>query len=56
MKTFKEFQREMVTTADVPGTGDDPATWIRPGKKRKQNLITRHYIEINGKRKKLTVG
>lgn len=56
MKNFKKFVEEMVTTADVPGTGDDPATWVKPGKKRKLNLVTRHYIEVNGKRKKLTVG
>lgn len=55
MKTFKKYV-EMVTTADVPGTGDDPTTWVTSKKKRKQSLITRHYIEVNGKRKKLTVG
>lgn len=47
---------EMVTTADVPGTGDDPATWVKPVKKRKLNLITRHYIEVNGKRKRQAKG
>ena len=38
------------STANVVGTGSDVADWKKP----KRKPLTRHYIEIMGKRKKLT--
>ena len=52
MKSFKEYTiKEDTTTAAVVGTGDDPADWASK-KKRKKSILTKHYIEINGKLKK----
>ena len=49
MKTFKEFN-ETVTTADagIPQDTADMGT-----KKKKSNIITRSYIEVMGKKKKI---
>jgi|LWDU01.1.fsa_nt_gi hypothetical protein len=41
------------STSDVVGTGDDVADW-KTKKKKKSSVVTRHYIEVNGKRKKQT--
>lgn len=58
MKTFKDFVTEeptMTTGADVAGTSkDDPADWAYgKKKKRKTKPLTRHFIEVNGKRKRV---
>ena len=37
-----------------PGLGDDPQAF--PKKKRKTSFITRNYIEVNGKRKRIFKG
>ena len=49
MKTFKELKTEMMTAADA-GIPQDTKNM---GPKRKQKPLTRNYIEIMGKRKKL---
>lgn len=53
MKTFKQYYEESnpTSTANVAGAGDDVADWKYNKKKRKP--LTRHYIEVNGKRKRL---
>jgi hypothetical protein len=52
MKTFKQmFDEEMMTTGDV-GIPQDTKD-MGPKKKRKSKILTRNYIEVNGKRKKL---
>ena len=38
-----------------PGMGDDPQAFPKK-KKRKTNFITRNYIEVNGKRKRIFKG
>lgn len=53
MKTFKQFIEEeapTVNTTAVPGAGDDSETVIV--RKKRERPITKHYIEIMGKRKK----
>jgi hypothetical protein len=55
---FKEFVQQSeelagTSTANVVGTGDDPAHWRDP-KKKKPKVLTRHFIEILGKRRKVT--
>lgn len=42
-----------VNTTMGPGMGDDPQVFVRPKKKRKTQFITRNYIEVNGKRKRI---
>jgi len=42
------------STSMGPGMGDDPQTF--PKKRRKTNFITRNYIEVNGKRKRIFRG
>jgi len=56
MKSFKSFTEEgdPTSTSDVVGTGDDVADWKTKKKKKKSSVVTRHYIEVNGKRKKQT--
>ena len=49
MKTFKDLKTEMMTSGDA-GIPQDTKN-MRP--KRKQKPLTRNYIEIMGKRKKL---
>jgi hypothetical protein len=52
MKTFKQmFDEEMMTTGDA-GIPQDTKDAM-PKKKRKRKILTRNYIEVNGKRKKL---
>lgn len=50
MKPFKQFVEEMTTAADA-GIPQDTKN-MGPRKKKKYPL-TKHYIEINGNRKKL---
>lgn len=50
MKTFKQFSEEMMTTGDA-GIPQDTSTMM-PKKKRKP--ITRHYIEVMGKLRRIT--
>lgn len=54
MKSFKEYIKEelaMHTNSGVAGLGKgDVADWKKPMRKKP---LTRHYIEINGVRKKL---
>lgn len=58
MKSFKTFIEQKVeetptmSTANVPGTGDDSSLVI-VRKRRKVKPLTRHYIEIAGKRKRI---
>ena len=42
------------STSMGPGMGDDPQAF--PKKKRKTQFITRNYIEVNGKRKRIFKG
>ena len=55
MIKFKDFilgEETATTTANVVGTGDDPADWMDPKKKkRKYKVLTRSYIEVAGKKK-----
>jgi hypothetical protein len=48
MKDFKKMRLEMTTTGDA-GIPQDTAN-MKP--KKKQKPLTRHYVEIMGKRKK----
>ena len=43
------------STSMGPGMGDDPQAFPKK-KKRKTNFITRNYIEVNGKRKRIFKG
>ena len=48
MKTFKDMRQEMMTTGDA----NIPKDTQNMGTKRKQKPLTRHYVEVMGKRKK----
>jgi len=48
MKNFKDLRNEMMTAGDA-GIPQDTAN-MKP--KKKQKPLTRHYVEIMGKRKK----
>ena len=48
MKSFYQLRQEMMTTADA-GIPKDTAN-MKP--KRKQKPLTRHYVEVMGKRKR----
>jgi hypothetical protein len=48
MKDFKELRKEMMTAGDA-GIPQDTSN-MKP--KNKQKPLTRHYVEIMGKRKK----
>jgi hypothetical protein len=50
MKTFKQMFDEMMTTGDA-GIPQDTKD-MGPKKKKKYAVLTRNYIEVNGKRKK----
>jgi len=51
MKTFKQmFDEEMMTTGDA-GIPQDTKD-MEQKKKKKYSVLTRNYIEVNGKRKK----
>jgi len=52
MKTFRQlFDEDAMTAADA-GIPQDTKN-MGPKKKRKTNVLTRNYIEIAGKRKRL---
>lgn len=51
MKSFKQHTEEMTTAADA-GIPHDTAN-MGPKKKKKYKVMTRGYLEVNGKRKKL---
>lgn len=53
-KQMKNEELAGTSTADVVGTGDDVADWKDPKKKKKTKPLTRHFIEVGGKRRKLT--
>ena len=60
MKEAEMLSEEMaggptVTTGIGPGMGDDPQAFPKK-KKRKTQFITRNYIEVNGKRKRIFKG
>ena len=48
MKTFIELRNEMMTAGDA-GIPQDTANM---GPKKKQKPLTRHYVEVMGKRKR----
>ena len=50
MKNFKDVRTETMTAGDA-GIPQDTAN-MQPKNKRKTNPLTRHYVEIMGKRKK----
>ena len=50
MKKFKDVRSEMMTTGDA-GIPQDTQN-MGPKKKRKTQPLTRHYVEIMGKRKR----
>ena len=49
MKDFKDLRTEMMTTGDA-GIPQDTSTMGK--NKKNQKPLTRHYVEIMGKRKK----
>lgn len=51
MKKFKEFSEDVTMTAADAGIPQD--TKDMGPKKRKRHPITRRFIEINGKRKRI---
>ena len=54
MKTFKQFAESptMSTTSGIAGLPpDDPP--VNPKKKKKYKILSRSYIEVNGKRKRV---
>jgi hypothetical protein len=54
MKTFKQmFDEEMMTTGDAGIPADTKDMGPRTKKKRKTKILTRNYIEVAGKRKKM---
>jgi len=52
MKSFKDFLQEEVAATSTADVAMPPTAMMK--KKRKTNIVTRGYIEILGKRKKLT--
>ena len=50
MKTFADLRNEMMTAGDA-GIPHDTKN-MQPKKKRKTNPLTRHYVEVMGKRKR----
>jgi len=52
VKTFKQFSETMTTGSGIAGLPpDDPPG--PPKKKKKYKVLTRGYIEVAGKRKKV---
>ena len=51
MKSFKEFQEE-ITTAASAGIPHDTKD-MGPKKKKKYKILTRGFIEVAGKRKRI---
>jgi len=54
MKTFKQMCDEMMTAADAGIPHDTKDAVFIKKKKKKPKVMTRHYIEVSGKRKRLT--
>lgn len=57
MKSFKQFSEEptMTTGPGIAGTSPgDPADWVHPKKKKKHKILTRSFIEILGKRRRVS--
>jgi hypothetical protein len=52
MKTFKQMCDEMMTAADAGIPHDTKDAVFK--KKKKPKVMTRHYIEVSGKRRRLT--
>tara|TARA_E500000318_G_C3478113_1_gene179319 strand:- start:275 stop:436 length:162 start_codon:yes stop_codon:yes gene_type:complete len=52
MKTFKQMYEEMTTAADAGIPHDTKDAVFK--KKKKPKVMTRHYIEVSGRRKRLT--
>ena len=52
MKTFMQMYKETMTTGDagIPADTKD----MGPRKKKKYKILTRSFIEVAGKRKRLT--
>lgn len=44
------------STSMGPGMGDDPQAFPKKKRRRKTQFITRNYIEVNGKRKRIFKG
>lgn len=55
MKTFKQLYEEevMSTSSGVAGIGPGEIADFKKKKKRKTKALTRNYIEVMGKRKRL---
>jgi len=53
MKTFKQMYEDAMTTADAGIPADTANMGPRTKKKRKTRILTRSYIEVAGKRKKM---
>jgi len=55
VKTFKQMYDEevMSTSSGVAGIGPGEIADFKKKKKRKTRALTRHYIEVMGKRKRL---
>lgn len=53
MKSFKQYNEEVSAnnTTQVPGAGDDSSTVV-VRRKYKKRPVTKHYIEVNGRRRK----
>ena len=52
MKTFKQMYEDAMTTADA-GIPADTRDMGPRKKKRKTKILTRNYIEVAGRRKKM---
>ena len=54
MKTFKEFNEDaMTTTSGIAGLPPDQPPGPTGKKKKKYKILTRSYIEVAGKRKRV---
>lgn len=55
MKSFKEFSEEAMTTSSgIAGLPPDQPPGPTGKKKKKYKILTRGYIEVAGKRKRVT--
>lgn len=55
MKSFKEFSEEaMTTTSGIAGLPPDQPPGPTGKKKKKYKILSRSYIEVAGKRKRIT--
>lgn len=54
MKTFKEMYEDAMTAADAGIPHDTRDAMFQKKKKRKPKILTRNYIEVAGKRKRVT--